>query len=471
MIIMSFSHDIEKGVNDTVYWANDAYGKFDAEKKDYIIYYADLIVLEAERAALTVSYNSNKSTMRKEAIELASDAIPTSFAVWGNIKDTAKNASIIVITASDDLDLQKALVKKTVEIQKKKVDIAAQLKLVDDTYDHYIDHVDAYNNSKRNSPTTPSDDMTPTKKGKILSDEIGVDTNLSVKCSNPSGKCTTVYTVGNVHPANSTKLITLDNVIGLSEGHHWETCSRDHACYIEREKKLRMISTSPYWNCSPDFPGCPEKQFHVALCKGGCGEYKRYVMKRRSVGFSGYPNFSIYEPHWIPCGESVPGGWPFASVKCSGYYYSCAGVDTCTKAYNHKSNDETASTPSTPTPTPTPTPSPTPSMHACGVHASSVAGNHSLQASCSKTNSHGDSCTVTGFYACQSHTCVFPAPPPTATCASGHSYDPSDSNAVNKHRVRTCQFCGQTWQACSGGKPSVCNKPKRKKKGWKCKAI
>ncbi|MDE0399408.1 MAG: hypothetical protein OXL96_16560, partial [Candidatus Poribacteria bacterium] len=71
-----------------------------------------------------------------------------------------------------------------------------------------------------------------------------------------------------------------------------------------------------------------------------------------------------------------------------------------------------------PPPTPTPTPPPSPTYHACGVHETSVSGDHSLQASCSSTDSNGNYCTVTNFYACDSHTHSYPAPPPPPTTVS-----------------------------------------------------
>ena len=77
------------------------------------------------------------------------------------------------------------------------------------------------------------------------------------------------------------------------------------------------------------------------------------------------------------------------------------------------SSDEEVSSPvqmPTSTPTPSPTPAPT-TYHACGVHEDWQSGDHSLQASCSETDSHGQYCTVTNFYACQSHTHVYPPPP------------------------------------------------------------
>ncbi|MDE0482872.1 MAG: hypothetical protein OXI67_09860 [Candidatus Poribacteria bacterium] len=139
---------------------------------------------------------------------------------------------------------------------------------------------------------------------------------------------------------------------------------------------------------------------------------------------------------------------------------------------------------------PTPTPAPTPSYHTCGVHETSVSGthsaagcgvsghyvcdgsDHSLQASCTVTNASGQSCTVTSFYACQSHTHVYPAPPAIScgrsgctetvssstahqvTCSAGHQYWSCGQYATwhaNHHRTRTCRFgkCGQSWQRCS----------------------
>ena len=95
---------------------------------------------------------------------------------------------------------------------------------------------------------------------------------------------------------------------------------------------------------------------------------------------------------------------------------------------------------------------------ACG-HSSSASGDHSLQATCSSSNSNGN-CTVTNFYACQSHTHVYPTPPPappppssSTTCAAEHSYNPDSTYAVNYHRTRTCRRsgCSNSWQACVTG--------------------
>ncbi len=119
----------------------------------------------------------------------------------------------------------------------------------------------------------------------------------------------------------------------------------------------------------------------------------------------------------------------------------------------------------------------TPAMHPCGVHATSVSGDHSLQASCLETNESGYSCTVTGFYACQTHTHQYPTlvrcgrkvngyrvcdesvlseQQHYVTCPNGHSHWSCKSEDYNHHRLRTCgnnrmpggKKCKKTWRRC-----------------------
>ena len=133
-----------------------------------------------------------------------------------------------------------------------------------------------------------------------------------------------------------------------------------------------------------------------------------------------------------------------------------------------------------------------PSMLACGVHSSGTSGDHSLQSSCSSSNANG-TCTVTSFYACQSHTHVYPPPPPptvrcgrsactasvssstehqSSPCAAGDTYYTCNPNVnvsqwQNRHRVRTCRRsgCGNTWQLCQSSTPSC-----SAKSGKRCSA-
>ena len=95
---------------------------------------------------------------------------------------------------------------------------------------------------------------------------------------------------------------------------------------------------------------------------------------------------------------------------------------------------------------PPPPPPPSPSYHACGVHETSVSGDHSLQASCSSTDSNGNSCTVSSFYACDGHSHVYPSPPETVSCArSACGAEVSDRLA---HRVDSCSNCGNVYWTC-----------------------
>ena len=68
--------------------------------------------------------------------------------------------------------------------------------------------------------------------------------------------------------------------------------------------------------------------------------------------------------------------------------------------------------------------------------------DHSLQASCTSTDSNGNSCTLTSFYACDSHT---------------HSYPTSEYCWCGGVDYVTCDGCGATYHLCTsakGGCPS-----------------
>ncbi len=106
-----------------------------------------------------------------------------------------------------------------------------------------------------------------------------------------------------------------------------------------------------------------------------------------------------------------------------------------------------------------------PSMHA---HYECDGADHSLQASCSETNVNGDSCTVTNFYACQSHThqylitcgntrtgpetcdggSVTSSTQHRATCTHGHSYWNCNPWHRHYHKERTCTACNVRYYRC-----------------------
>ena len=156
---------------------------------------------------------------------------------------------------------------------------------------------------------------------------------------------------------------------------------------------------------------------------------------------------------------------------------SCTNSGTCGGTVSTPPSGGGSTPPSenpvvSPTPTPTPAPPPSPTYHACGEHETSVSGDHSLQASCASTDSNGNYCTVTNFYACDSHTHSYPTPPPppTATCANGHTYNPNSTYAKNYHRTRTCRYsdCGKSWEKFTTPRTPICDRPYRKRNGLRC---
>ena len=88
---------------------------------------------------------------------------------------------------------------------------------------------------------------------------------------------------------------------------------------------------------------------------------------------------------------------------------------------------------------------PSPSYHACGDHETSVSGDHSLQASCSSSNANGN-CTVTNFYACQSHTHSYPSSTPVYTPPSSPTPTPTPTPPSST----TVACGGASYTGCSG---------------------
>ncbi len=420
--------------------------------------------LEIEYAMLGVQWDDNTEDMIDNAIDLV-DAVQID--VLGAVSSVTSAMSKQMIDIADAYDLAAKRVNKAIEIQNQNVAVASAVEKFKTAHKHYKDHYDVHKLKQ-------SEVEEFVMLGNFPSDPVIV--NPSISCKNP--KCNTVYTAS-THG--------LRNILTLSEGGsagsytgHRRTCTEKHV-YLSSPvidpSKITEAVSSPYsyWICPPKTSSeCPLSYYHKHKCPGVCGEYN--VIKRwagYSVGFlPEHPTLSSYHvPHLVHCNEKVPRTssslWLFN--RCHGTYYSCAGVDTCTNASKHVNADDDDTTTSTPSPTPTPdpdpsptpdpTPAPTPTYHACGVHLTSVAGDHSLQASCLINSS----CTVTNFYKCQSHTCQ-------ATCANGHKYDPSKANQINKHRIRTCRFCSQTWQKCVSSTAPICNKPYRKKNGLSCYA-
>ena len=326
-----------------------AYNDFNNAKQDYILEWVQMIVLNAERVALSVAYDSNQSEMQRGAYDLASDAIPTSFGVLGNIKDTAKNAAKLAITHADDLALRKALIDKTLALQKKTVVVAQDKTTMDNYYSHYLAHVAAYNK-------TTSQTKTATAKGKIPTDTVSFTTDLEVKCSNPD--CSTVY---------SASVWGLDNIVALSEGGSLGS-HRGHLVMCNDQAH----PGHQYWSCPSHYPGCGFSTLHWRLCPGTCGE-KFPPEKKDSysyglntgLSFTGYTYVDNF-PHEVICKEKVFDG--FFNVitntcynKYESVWYTCER-SSCPNSTYHNDDEDEANAGGT--------------LHACNIH--DICGNQEI---------------------------------------------------------------------------------------------
>lgn len=109
-----------------------------------------------------------------------------------------------------------------------------------------------------------------------------------------------------------------------------------------------------------------------------------------------------------------------------------------------------------PAPTSTPTPE-TSEMHPCGSHTTDVSGDHTLQASCTQTDVNGNTCTVTNFYLCVHHTCVFPSGSTIRCSNCNQTYNNSNATVVEWHRLKTCYTCNSYYADCTNGSGSCTN--------------
>ena len=239
---------------------------------------------------------------------------------------------------------------------------------------------------------------------------------------------------------------------------------------VEGVLNINMDCPGQWWRCDGKNV-CPRSPDHTVPCKGGCGDM---------VGPDRVDSY-----HQIICetNESFIGCGQKYSICSKSQKRAHSGVDRCPLA-NGDSEDPANTSPGPPTPTP--------SYHACGEHETSVSGDHSwgtapcgdathtgylcqinasdhewvyetcsslhahyecdgtdhsLQASCSSTDSNGNSCTVTNFYACVSHTHSYP---PSLVACGGASYTGcSGASSRKEHQVPSCGNCSNGYWTCS----------------------
>ena len=162
---------------------------------------------------------------------------------------------------------------------------------------------------------------------------------------------------------------------------------------------------------------------------------------------------SLYS-HRVECGESIrqlDDFWAFFGVKrhkrvkCESKWWTCDDIaDVCPQSPSHILESDSRQYIYVDTKTGEEV-DPSQVLRPCG-HSVVVSGDHSLQASCSSTDSNGKSCTVTSFYACDGHTHSYPSLPTTVSCArSACGAQVSDRL---EHRVDSCSNCGNVYWTC-----------------------
>lgn len=151
-----------------------------------------------------------------------------------------------------------------------------------------------------------------------------------------------------------------------------------------------------------------------------------------------------------PCGKSWRAcEYPVEQIKGTNLHTRSQKCATDPNGTRHCSENGVKTAPSNEDNTPDQNVPITPVYHACGVHQTYETGNHSLQASCSETDSHGQYCTETNYYACQYHTHQYPA---LISGACGHSYTASSSYS---HRSESCPT-NSNGDSCTAGSYYVC---------------
>ena len=84
--------------------------------------------------------------------------------------------------------------------------------------------------------------------------------------------------------------------------------------------------------------------------------------------------------------------------------------------------------------------------YACQTPSTSSHASHSLQASCSSTDSNGNYCTLRNFYACGAHTHRYPTT--MTTCSQCYTSYEVGSSAAHSHRSISYPCSTHTYYAC-----------------------
>ena len=296
---------------------------------------------------------------------------------------------------------------------------------------------------------------------------VSGDHTLQASCSTDA-TCTATGFYQCQHTAHEYPAPPVRPTAVCGSGHTYFT---DRTSDVNRHKDQTCLRCGQtYQNCSNTASACQNRRWHTqdatAYMTGACGHSHRINEKSQHA--------SVTCSTTNAKGDTCTGGSYYACQSHTHSYPAPTPPPSPPENSNPNNNeneedDDEEEVPSAP-------PAPTISYHPCGIHATTVSGVHSLQASCSETNSRGDRCTATSFYKCQHSSHTYPAPPPTptptpaptptvvcpanswtncggttshaSTCSGGHSYY-TCGTANAWHQNRTCTRCSQTYQNCS----------------------
>lgn len=220
-----------------------------------------------------------------------------------------------------------------------------------------------------------------------------------------------------------------------------------------------------YYTCNGKQNGIEEAKRHKPRTCGKMIKYKsaynnKIYSKKCGAGFRNCKNPTFLHNQYLS------GTWLEFSTKHA------------EKGNNDDVDDETAQNEQTPSTTPSQVDnspncdscttggcSSCPITYACGVHSGhpSEASSHAMQASCSLSNNWMQTCTVTNFYACQTHTCVFP----TVPCGNASC---TQSVAFREEHRRWCINANKYW-SCSTTQPMDPNEYHRTRTCTRYKAL
>lgn len=451
--------------------------------------------LEIQYAMLGVQWDDNNEDLIENAIALG-NAVSVDVLSSVSAVITATSNSLIDIADAHSLSVKMA--NKAIEISYQNVATQSAINERDRAHAHYTEHYNAYVKKFSASKKYVEIGETPSLLG------VG---DPEVPCGNPN--CDTVYKASEYGLENIV-ILAEGNSAGGYMGHLLLTCSHKHGTSGETD--------ITYWTCDSMY--CPRIDEHWVECKGGCGENGPKVLGKlnyyKNGGINGHPPWveadiiTIFS-HIEQCGvPSKRKHWLSGSVTvpCFHHYHKCNSSNTCPNSDNHVNQNEDNEG-SAQNPSPSPDPPSTPTMHACGVHETTVSGSHAsiippcgdethrmaacqvdsshstVQASCSVTNSYGDYCTVSSYYECQYHSHQYPTRvvcrrsacddmllseyDHRVDCLNGHRYWSCNSSSVTYHKTRTCSrqkivrqvwnkkhgryearwgTCGESWAMC-----------------------